>query len=164
MDDFGYNNEDKVVKHCRRIFDGKYNQYWIDTLDKEDNEVQNKLKYVRVNLYPKNINLREELIMRGITPPKKLTIRQPHKPKRDRYIQQEQYEEALSNYRIKKRRYDEAVEANRKEWSKYKSIVYELIHEDIDYEKCVNHTTPIRLEIIQVRKSKKSPKYIVKTL
>jgi len=144
------NYEDKVVQYCRQVFDKRYNNYWIDTLEKEEEEVINKFKLVEIDLYPKHINLRNELIKRGIRPPKKIKFREPKRPIKSRYKREEKYEEALAKYEEEKEKYDKLREENRKEWKQYKSIVYDLIHKDIDDSKKKN-ITPINLVIEQVK-------------
>ena len=144
--------EDRIVKYCRRIFKNKYNNYWIDTLNKEVSEVKNKYKIVEVHLYPKTINLREELIKRGITPPPKLRMRKPKKPRKRDYKNYE-YNEALSDYKIKLNKYKELKEKNDRKWEKFRGLVYDLIHEDIDYNKR-NDVVPIKLKIKKIVESR----------
>eukprot|EP00833_Pecoramyces_ruminatium_P011545 jgi/Orpsp1_1/1185577/evm.model.c7180000094430.1 len=126
------NYEDKIVKHCREVFKKQYRDYWIDTLGREEKEVKDNYKFVKIHLYPKTINLREELMDRGITPPPKMKIKEPKRPNEDNYKVKDKYKAALTKYYQKKKRYEKLREKNRKEWEKYKSIVYSLIHDDID--------------------------------
>jgi len=148
--EYNLNYEDRVVKYCRQVFNNKYNKYWIDTLEREEEEVKRKFRFVEIDLYPKHINLRNELIKRGIKPPKKMRFREPKKPNKSKYKNVEKYEEALSKYEKEKEKYDKLREENRKEWEQYKSIVYDLIHEDIKKSKN-QKIVPISIEIEQAK-------------
>jgi len=153
--------EDRIVKYCRRIFKNKYNNYWIDTLNKEVSEVKNKYKIVEVHLYPKTIKLRDEIIKKGISPPPKMTMRRPKKPKENRYKKEEKYQEALKKYETKLEEYKELKRKNDKEWRKYKGIVYGIIHDDINRSK-VNGVDPIKLKIEKLNGKNKG--HIIKQL
>jgi len=86
-------------------------------------------------MYPKHINLREELIKRGIKPPPKLKLKKPNEPKKKNFRKIERYERAMEVYQEKLEAYKEKKEHNRRLWDEFKSIVYKLIHDDIKYSK-----------------------------
>lgn len=147
----GSTDEDRVVKYCRRIFKGKYNQHWIDTLEKHHAYcMANFLPEIRVELYPKLTDLRAALKQLGITPPAPFRVKKPKKPTKNRYKKEENYQKAFEKYKAKLAEYNQAKLVNDIEWSKYRSIVYGIVHRDINEQKR-RGIKPIRILIKSIR-------------
>ena len=147
----GSTDEDRVVKYCRRIFKGKYNQCWIDTLEKHHAYcVANFLPEIRVELYPKLTDLRAALKKLGISPPAPFKVKKPKKPSKNRYKKEENYQKANEKYKTKLAEYSQAKLMNDIEWSKYRSIVYGIVHRDINEQKR-RGIKPIRILIKSIR-------------
>lgn len=157
----GFSFEDKIVKFCRRIFKNKYQEYWIDTLNREVEEVRSKYKLVEVDLYPRTVHLRDELKKRGVTPPPRLNMRKPKKPQESNFKNKRMYKKALRKYKTKLEEYKKLKKQNDKEWKKYSSIVYSIIHEDIEQSKN-NNVVPIKINIKKVGGKKK--RHVIKEL
>lgn len=125
--------EDNIVQYCRKAFNKEYRDMWIDPIyfdDKYFRFTKDFFSEVGVYLYPKITNIRKELKRSGISVPKPLR-------------------------KCKNRAEREKV---REEWNEYRSIIWKIIHDDID-KNIQKGIKPINIVITGVRYSTKDEKF-----
>lgn len=152
--------EDKIIKYCRYVFTTKkkfnYNNYWIDTKELEVIEGKNNMFNVEVDLYPKNINLGEELKKLNIKTPKRFDMKRPKEV--SKLLTGQEYEEDVERFKKECIKYRELKLKNKKSWDNYKTIIYKLIHNDINKSK-KNNVKPITVLINKVYYKKNNKFY-----
>lgn len=174
-----YSDEDSEVQLVRTIFNRQYLNYWIDTMGSESHNRSGGFTEFNVELWPKTINLKEELKKNNITLPPPFTLSYPISLKRT-----DEEEEALiheewkvddekklpfgttTSIRFKREQrymvhYFIEKKNHKKACKKYKKIVYQLIHEDINQQKKLKHFSTNKFRFLKCIDNNKKITYTV---
>lgn len=128
--------EDNIIQYCRKALGNDYRNMWIDPVYFDDKYLRYTDEFfseVGIRLYPKRTNIRLKLIELGVSAPKLLS-------------------------KCKSQAEKEKVKA---EWDKYRSLVWSIIHDDINFAK-QHGVKPVNIIVKGVRFSTKNKTFLEK--